>query len=273
MKSSVNRCGPTPSNVDFAACKPAIRVMSSRVPRFALVEKGSEGETSTNCRSNVVVVEIADAGAVRNGDGQTAGDVGIRNAGISVETLGEVMVGIERNLVEGARAGTAETGGGRAGRGNTVVVLPQTIVGQSDVGFAVVSVFHTRPRDLHGLGRIKIVVFDAAQEITALGRGANAQRVRRLSLPDVFVAAKELERVPGILGSEHNGLVVGHDAIFSVVRSDQIGPGDGVRIDAVEGRLIWLRQTLGPQQGVDYADRLVDALEHDVGGELAVVSA
>src|SRR6202166_189452 len=164
------------------------------------------------------------------------------------------MIRKERNLIEIAGAGTAEPGGGRAGRRNTVVVLPQTIVGQSDVGFVVVSVFHARPRDLHGLGRIKIVVFDAAQEITALGRGANAQRVRRVSLPDVFVAAKELERVPGILGSDHDGGVVGHDAIFGVVRSDQIRPVDGVSIDAVEGRLIWLRPTLGPQQGVEYAD-------------------
>src|SRR5208282_1095559 len=82
----------------------------------------SEGETTTNCRSNVVVVVIGDAGAVRNGDGQTAADVGIRNAGINVATLGEVMIRIERNLVEGARAGTAETGDGRAGRRNAKVV-------------------------------------------------------------------------------------------------------------------------------------------------------
>jgi hypothetical protein len=32
------------------------------------------------------------------------------------------------------------------------------IGGQSDVGFAVVSVFHARPGDLHELRRIKIVV-------------------------------------------------------------------------------------------------------------------
>src|SRR6202043_2874383 len=147
----------------------------------------SEGETTTNCRSKVVVVVIRDAGAVRNGDGQTAADVGIRNAGIGVETFGEVMIRIERHLVEEARAGSAETGG-RAGRRNTEVVLPLMIGGQSDVGFAVVSIFHARPGDLHDLGTIKIVVFDAAQEITALGRGANAQRVRRVSHPDVFVA-------------------------------------------------------------------------------------
>jgi len=210
---------------------------------------------------------------VRNGDGQTAGDVGIRNAGISVKTFGEVIIRIERNLVEAARAGTAETGGRRAGRRNTEVVLPLTIVGQSDVASAVVSVFHARPEDLHDLGRIKILVFDAAQEITALGRGANAQRVRRVKLLDVFVAGKELERVPGIFGSDHNGGVVGHDAIFGVGRFDQIGPVDGVCIDAVEGRLIGPRQTRRPQQGVEYADRLVVMLEDDVGGELAVLSA
>src|ERR1700733_12811821 len=77
--------------------------------------KKSEYEAPTDCRSNVVVVVIGYAGPVRNGDGQTATDVGIRNAGISVKTLGEVIIRIERNLVEVARAGTAETGGGRAG--------------------------------------------------------------------------------------------------------------------------------------------------------------
>jgi hypothetical protein len=41
-------------------------------------------------------------------------------------------------------------------------------------------VFHAGPEDLHDLGRIKIVVFDAAQEITALSRGADAQRVGRV---------------------------------------------------------------------------------------------
>ena len=47
---------------------------------------------------------------MRNGDGQTAAHPGIRNSGKSVETLGEVMIQIERPLVEGARAGSAETG-------------------------------------------------------------------------------------------------------------------------------------------------------------------
>ena len=46
---------------------------------------------------------------MRNGDGQTAAYVGICNSGKTVETLGEVMIHIERPLVEGARAGTAET--------------------------------------------------------------------------------------------------------------------------------------------------------------------
>src|SRR5208283_6158433 len=47
----------------------------------------------------------------------------------------------------------------------------------------------------------------------------------------------------------------------------------GVCIDAVGGRLIWCRQTLRPQQGVQYADRLVVMLEYGVGRELAIVSA
>src|ERR1700722_16626820 len=64
-----------------------------------------EGEPPTDCRRNVAVVVIRDTGAVRNGDGQTAADVGIRNARKSVEALGEVMIHVERRLVEGARAG------------------------------------------------------------------------------------------------------------------------------------------------------------------------
>ena len=39
---------------------------------------------------------------MRNGDGQAAAYVGIRKSGKSVETLGEVMIRIERNLVESA---------------------------------------------------------------------------------------------------------------------------------------------------------------------------
>src|SRR3984957_3120143 len=112
--------------------------------------KGSEGETTTNCRGNVVVVVIGDSRAVGNGDGQTAADVGVCNAGIGVETFGEVMIRIERNLVEEARAGSAEAAG-RAGRRNTEVLVPLMIGGQSDVGLAVESVFHARPGDLHEL--------------------------------------------------------------------------------------------------------------------------
>src|SRR5271163_5358008 len=150
---------------------------------------------------------------MRNGDGQTAVHVGIRNSGKTVESLGEVMVYIDRRLVEGARAGSAETGRGGALRRNTKVVLPLLIPGQSDVGFGVVSVFHARPPDVQQPLRIKIVVFDAAQDIAALVRGANAQRVRRVIQPDVFVAGKKLERIPRILGSDYNAVVVGHDAI------------------------------------------------------------
>src|ERR1039457_7516348 len=234
--------------------------------------KRSEGETTTDCRSKVIVAVIWDTRAMRNGDGQTAAHVGIRNSGKRVETFGEVMIRIERPLVEGARAGTAETGYGRAGRRNTEVVLPLLIPGESGVGFSTVGVLRARPPDLHQLLRIKIVVFDPAHDITALVRGANAQRVRRLILPDVFVAGKKLERVPRILGSDHNCVVVGHDAIYGVVRVDQIDPaGDGVCINAVGGRLIWRRRTLRPQQRVQYADRLVVMLVDDVGGELAVV--
>jgi hypothetical protein len=48
----------------------------------------------------LAVVVIGDAAAMRNGDGQTVAHVGIRNSGKSVETLGEVMIQIERHLVE-----------------------------------------------------------------------------------------------------------------------------------------------------------------------------
>ena len=47
---------------------------------------------------------------MRNGDGQTAAHVGIRNSDKTVETLGEVMIHIKRPLIEGTRAGSAETG-------------------------------------------------------------------------------------------------------------------------------------------------------------------
>ena len=68
-------------------------------------------------------MEIGDAGAMRNRDGQTAGHVGIRNPGKRVETLGEVMIHIGRRLVEGARAGSAKTGRGAGVRIFTEVVL------------------------------------------------------------------------------------------------------------------------------------------------------
>src|SRR5271154_843928 len=191
------------------------RSRSSMPPR-----KRSEGETATDYRSKIVGVVIGDAGAMRNSDGQTAAHIGIRNSGKQVETLGDVTIRIERPLVKGARAGGAETGCLRAGRGNTEVVLQLMIPGESDVGFFVDGVFCARPPDLHSLGSIKIVVFDAAQAISALGRGANAQRIRRVILPDVFVAGKEPESVPGVLESAHECAIVGDDAIFRVVGSD-----------------------------------------------------
>ncbi len=61
--------------------------------------KRSEGETAADYRSEVAVVLIRNAGAVRNGDGQTARHVRIRNSGKTVETLGKVMIRIERPFV------------------------------------------------------------------------------------------------------------------------------------------------------------------------------
>src|SRR6202041_2282359 len=148
-------------------------------------------EPTTDCRSKVVIVQIRDAGAMRNGDGQTAGHEGIRKSGKTVQTLGEVMIHIERPLVEDAWAGTAETGCDCAGLRKTEVVLHLFIPGESDVGFAVVCVFHTRPPDLQNLLRIKVIVLDPAHDITALIRSAHAQRVRRVILPDVFVSSEE----------------------------------------------------------------------------------
>ena len=63
--------------------------------RLSPPRKPSEGETTTDCRSKVAVVEIGDAGAVRNGDGQTAGHEGIRKPGKTVEAFGEVMIRID----------------------------------------------------------------------------------------------------------------------------------------------------------------------------------
>src|SRR5215472_827322 len=96
----------------------------------------SEAETTTNHRSKVVVVEIGDTGAMRNGDGQTAAHPRIGNSGKTVETRGEAMIRIERYLVEGARAGSAETSCGRAGRRNAEGVLPLLIPGEGDIGLA-----------------------------------------------------------------------------------------------------------------------------------------
>ncbi len=141
--------------------------------------------------------------------------------------------------------------------------------------FAVVGVFHTRPENLHDLevGSRLSSSTHTLRTITALGRGSDAQRVRRVRHPDVFVTAIKLELVPGIFDGGHDGSVVGHDAIFGVVRSNQVGPGDGVCIDAVEGRLIWRGQAGRPQQRVENADRLVDMLDDDIGGEVGVGSA
>src|SRR6202034_458349 len=124
--------------------------------------KASEGETTTDRRSEVVVRVIGDARAMRNGDGQTAAHIGICNSGEGVETLGEVMIRIKRPLVEGARAGTAETGCDGAGLWNTEVVLPLLIPSESEVGFAAVGVLCACPPDLQQFFRIKVVVFDPA---------------------------------------------------------------------------------------------------------------
>src|SRR5580698_3710101 len=130
-------------------------------------QKRSEGETNTDCRSNVAGINIRNAGTMRNGDGQTSAHEGIRNSDVTVETFGEVIVRVERRLIKIARAGTAETSCAATGRRNTEGVLPLLIPGPSDVGFFAVSVFRARPPDLHQLLGIKIVVFDSAQDITA----------------------------------------------------------------------------------------------------------
>src|ERR1700684_603937 len=151
-----------------SSAPPIARFRSHAGSRLSPPRKRLEAETTTEHRSKVAVVEIGDAGAMRNGDGQTAGHEGICKSGKSVETLGEVMVEIERPLLEDAGAGTAEAGCDGAGRRNTEGVLRLPIPGEGDVGFTVVSVLHARPPDLHQLFRIKIVVFDAAHDVTAL---------------------------------------------------------------------------------------------------------
>lgn len=54
---------------------------------------------------------------MRDGDGQTAGGGGVGEACVDAELPSEVMSGVDRDLVERARAGTTETdaGCGRAG--------------------------------------------------------------------------------------------------------------------------------------------------------------
>ena len=94
---------------------------------------------------------------MRKGDGQAAAHEGIRNSGKRVETFGEVMVHIERPLVEGARAGRAETGCDRAGLRNAEVILPLLIPGESGVGFLAVSVFRACPPDLQQLSESRLL--------------------------------------------------------------------------------------------------------------------
>ena len=115
--------------------KVGLPVLRPRSVSTEPARKRSEAETTTDCRSKVVVGVIGNAGAMRNGDGQTAADPGIRNSGKTVETFGEVMIHIERPLIERARAGRAETGRGRAGRRITEVVLPLLIPREGEVGF------------------------------------------------------------------------------------------------------------------------------------------
>src|SRR5580698_2359918 len=52
----------------------------------------SERETTTDRRSIVAVVKIGDAGAMRNGDGQTSGHKRVCQSGKSVEALSEVVI-------------------------------------------------------------------------------------------------------------------------------------------------------------------------------------
>ena len=77
---------------------------NARMARGRAISCRSERETSTEYWCKVGVVQVGDAGAVRNGDGQTAGHARIRNSGKGVQPPGEVMIRVERPLVEGARA-------------------------------------------------------------------------------------------------------------------------------------------------------------------------
>jgi len=67
------------------------------------LRKSLERGRPPNCGSKVVVVLIGNARSMRNRDGQTAAHVGIRNSGITVETLGEVMIRIEHTSLRGAQ--------------------------------------------------------------------------------------------------------------------------------------------------------------------------
>ena len=91
---------------------------------------------------------VGDAGAMRNGDGQASGDVGIGDADKTIEALGEVVIGVDGSFVEGAGAGTAETRSGIAGWRTTEIVLALLIPGESKIGFGAVGIFHAGPPDL-----------------------------------------------------------------------------------------------------------------------------
>ena len=126
-----------PRNVSI---RPAARfwcTTTQGLSRLTPTRKRSEGETPPDCRSKVVVIDVRDAGAMRNGDGQTATHVRVRKSRKTVEALGEVMIRIERHLIKSSRTGTAETRRGRAGLRNSEVVLPLLIPGESDVGFPI----------------------------------------------------------------------------------------------------------------------------------------
>ncbi len=102
------------------------------------------------------------------------------------------------------------------------------------------------PPDVPQFFMIEIVVFNPAHAITALVRGANAQRILRVVCQMYSYPARNLIGSQAYRQDDHP-VVVGHDAIHGVTRVDHVGPGDLVRIDAIDGRLIGLRQTLSPQ--------------------------
>jgi len=149
------------------------RIMTSVVSMRAAARKRSKAEATADRRSKVVVGVIGDARSVRNSDGQTACHPGIRNSSKTIETLGEVMIRIERPLVEGARTGTAEISR-YAGRRNTEGVLPLLIPRESEVGLLAVRVLRASPPDVHQFFRIEIIVFDPAQVVTTLVRCTHA---------------------------------------------------------------------------------------------------